>query len=151
MRSRNLNFAAAARSLGAWEDRELDESQQAELNAAHRRLINERTERELYKALEHAVRIAYRDRIHLFDGLLRKMRSALRDPNAARLEITEVVALIQAELRDAVTGYYIVSFADERERRRFVTEPDARFQMIEETLYRGSVRTDENKVVELAV
>lgn len=151
MLSRNLTFANAARALNAWEDAALDEKQQAEIAAAHRRLINERNERERYKALEHAVRIAYRDRIHLFDGLLRTMRSALRDPNAARLEIAEVVALTQAELRDAVTGYYIVSFADERERRRFVTEPDARFQMIEETFYRESVRTDDNKVVEPAV
>jgi hypothetical protein len=78
-------------------------------------------------------------------------RAALRDPKAARETIAEVVALTQAELRDALCGYHIVSFADERERRRFVTEPDARFQMIEETLYRGSVRTDDNKVVELAV
>jgi hypothetical protein len=79
------------------------------------------------------------------------MQPALRDPNAARLDIAEVVALIQADVRDAVTGYYIVSFAEESERRRFVTDPEARFQMIEETLYRGSVRTDDNKIVELAL
>lgn len=109
MLSRNLSFANAARALGAWEDAALDEKQEAQINAAHKRLVNERAERERYKSLEHSVRIEYRDRVHLFEGILRKMRAALRDPRAERETIAEVVALTQAELRGAATGYYIVT------------------------------------------
>jgi hypothetical protein len=151
MRARGLTFANACRDLGAWDDAALDTHQQAEINSAHRRLIRERAEREIYNQLEHDTRIRYRDEIHTFESILRSARTALREPDAARADIAYIVALTQGELREVVAAYYILSLGNESDRHRFVEDVDARQVMMDGVLCRGYVQDDDGKIMELAV
>jgi hypothetical protein len=155
------DFKSAAKLLGCWrqesmsprERRELDERQRSRelLDAAVEWLDQE----------IHKLRLEYREEIHTLERIQREMGERLKDlwvsPHSPLLLIHQaerdscfhVLEMALPQLREAIAGYYLLSFGTAGEAADFVRHPDMRDAAINAVLNRGTVRDDQGYSVEV--
>jgi hypothetical protein len=111
------------------------------------------------KIAEHTLRILYRDRIHLLDGLQCAANCRLTallagNPPRYRNEVELcwwILADVWPQLRFALAAYFILSFASAEDRARFVLRAEERPIEVGRVLYSGVVRDHENKFVQVTL
>jgi hypothetical protein len=148
-----VDFKTAAQRLGAWQDggetslKRLEwaeeESKRKRVRLAADRL--EAAERELRFGLQsgiHSLERVKREMLERLDALHRGVEED--EPNEAE-GCWEVLSLVTGELREAVAAYYIVAFAAEEQRCRFVMFPECRAAAISAVLDRGGLIDDRGK------
>jgi hypothetical protein len=92
--------------------------------------------------LERLRDVVGEDLAHLQEG-----SPARQDERAERM--WEALAVVSQDLPEALAGYYLLAFASEDERQRFVLFPDDRGVLTGQTLTRGGFRDDEGRFVEV--
>ena len=154
-----LDFKAAVKQLGAWENKPLS-------NAERETFERKRRERQRIQAMEIGCRLEekklrteVRKRLHLLERLEFASRKRLQALQRGQPEKfpgeTEiwwaVLARLKPEIRRAVAEYYLLSFASIAERNRYVLHPLGRKEAIERVLDDCYVRDDLGRFVEVVL
>src|SRR6266849_3801055 len=142
-----LNFKAAAQQLGAWQPGR-PRGKRAE--PAQQRRKREDDAAELAEGVQR-LRLEYRASIHAMEQIVVDMRKRL----LSQLTVEDYDLCGQAlsmaldELREAVAGYYLLTFGTDRERADFLFHPEQRDEGILAVLLCGSVRDEEGHFMEV--
>jgi hypothetical protein len=149
----NIDFKAAAVRLGVWVNdgrHSAEHRQRARREQQKREHINE-VAVDLAEA-ERQLRFEYRDEIHLNERITREMQQRLQDCQVGSSEYEDCVAVLSMvlpELREAIAGYYLLSFGSTAERLDFILYPEKRAEAISAVMLRGTVRDDDGHVMEV--
>src|SRR5262249_2651126 len=121
----DVDFKRAAQSLGAWRD--VSPQQRREIKQAQRKREQIDNKIDSIEQAERDLRLQYRAEIHKLEHEKKYF----------------------SQLREAIAGYYLLSFGTVSERIEFVLHPEKRAAAIDAVLDRGSVRDDEGWVMEV--
>ncbi len=148
----SCDFKTAARSLGAWRDQGLSESERSHLAEQRRERQRQKQVAVDLAQAEHELRMRYRHEIHTLETVRRDATARLGNSETWSEEVErswDLLALIQDELRECLATYYLLSFGTCAERQEFIENPEWRDRAVRGVLDRGLVRDDRGHMTEV--
>jgi hypothetical protein len=144
-----ISFKAAALQLGAWVHDSRSVTDRQELARLRRQRQSNRDRAARLAEAERQLRLEYRETIHAMERIVHETQERLRGHQltSGDHEICgDVFKMALAELREAISAYFLLSFGAAAERADFILHPDAAITVV---MLRGTLRDDCDRLLEV--